>query len=223
MNKDTEYALANICKGHVSGRFSFYPGIFSEDCFAENFRLLESRDNFDFVKEYLGLDIEQTMEIGVDGGNYSRKIVDALNPKTHYCVDPYRKYDHPHSHSWPQEKIDELYNNLIGVVFKDEVQKESVKVLKMLSSEATASFADETFDFIYIDGNHWFEYVNSDLIDSSRIIKKTGIIAGHDFHGDVPAAVYSLCKNTNFKLAALALDVLKDGRLCPSFYLTWSK
>lgn len=226
MNESIEYAIKNlgnsksdICKGFVSNRAPFYPGKFPKEFFTKDFFFIGSRDDFNFVKSYIGPNIENTMEIGVDGGNYSRKIVNELRPKTHYCVDPYCKYDHPHSHSWPQDKIDELYNNLINKVFKEEIQNESVKVIKKFSYEAMKNFDDKIFDFIYIDGNHWFEYVNQDLEEASRIIKDNGIIAGHDFHGDVPAAVYNLCSQSDFKLKSLALDKLKDGRLCPSFYL----
>ena len=220
MNKDIQYAIKNICKGHVSDRFSFYPGSFPEDYFADDFRLIESRDDFTFVETHLRGIAMQTTEIGVDGGNYSRKIINALSPVLHYCIDPYKKYDHPHSHSWPQEEIDKLYSNLVNNIFEKEIKNGSVKILKKISSEGIKEIPDDCIDFMYIDGNHWFEYVSDDLFNSLRVIKKDGIIAGHDFYGDVPAAVYLFCKKTDFKLRALSLDKLNDNELCPSFYLT---
>ena len=36
-------------------------------------------------------------------------------------------------------------------------------------------------DFIYIDGNHQYEYVKNDIILSQKIVKEGGIIAGHDY------------------------------------------
>lgn len=220
MNDDIQYAIDHLCKGHVSNRFSFYPGSFPEKFFAVDFCFIPSRNDFSFVQDLLGPCIENTMEIGVDGGNYSRRIVNALKPKKHYCVDPYCKYEHKHSHSGTTEEINQLYHNLINVVFKDEMLNDTVRVMKMFSAEALQSFDDRCFDFIYVDGNHWFEFVSEDLLASAKVLKNTGILAGHDFYGDVPAAVYKLCSSTDFVLKALALDKLKDGRLCPSYYLT---
>ena len=48
------------------------------------------------------------------------------------------------------------------------------------------SFSDDSFDALFIDGNHSYEYVKQDLENYSTKVKKGGIIAMHDanFEGD---------------------------------------
>jgi len=47
-------------------------------------------------------------------------------------------------------------------------------------------------DFVYIDGDHRFDYVMTDLISWARQVRKGGVVAGHDYYrfrqaGVVPA------------------------------------
>ena len=59
------------------------------------------------------------------------------------------------------------------------------------------------FDFLYIDGNHRYEAVKSDLINYYPRVKKGGIISGHDyeFEGtpDVKKAVDEFFKKPPLK------------------------
>lgn len=49
------------------------------------------------------------------------------------------------------------------------------------SFELNHKFADNDFDFIYIDGDHTYEGVSRDLDLFLPKIKKGGIVAGHDY------------------------------------------
>ena len=42
-------------------------------------------------------------------------------------------------------------------------------------------FPDEYFDWVYIDGNHLYEYVKEDLEVSLRKTKAGGLITGDDY------------------------------------------
>ena len=54
------------------------------------------------------------------------------------------------------------------------------------SLKVHTSFSDDSFDALFIDGNHSYEYVKQDLENYSKKKKKGGIIAMHDanFEGD---------------------------------------
>lgn len=54
------------------------------------------------------------------------------------------------------------------------------------SLEAYKDLPDESFDAVFIDGNHSYEYVKQDLENYSKKVKSGGIIALHDanFEGD---------------------------------------
>jgi predicted O-methyltransferase YrrM len=51
-----------------------------------------------------------------------------------------------------------------------------------MSSEALKRFADGTFDWLYIDGNHAYAYVCEDLGWAFRKVRAGGFIAGDDYN-----------------------------------------
>ncbi len=42
-------------------------------------------------------------------------------------------------------------------------------------------FEDESLDFVFIDGNHDFEYVVEDICKWTKKVRKGGIVSGHDY------------------------------------------
>jgi glycosyltransferase involved in cell wall biosynthesis len=59
--------------------------------------------------------------------------------------------------------------------------------------QAVTDFADESLDFVYIDGNHQLKYVVEDIVEWTKKIKKGGIIAGHDYIYTNPRTVAGIC------------------------------
>lgn len=59
-------------------------------------------------------------------------------------------------------------------------------------------------DFIYIDANHDYEYVLEDIKTSTPLLKKGGIIAGHDYNNSTPGVVKAVNEifGTNIKIYA---------------------
>lgn len=51
--------------------------------------------------------------------------------------------------------------------------------------DAVKDFAPSSLDFVYIDGDHFYDRVLEDLTEWSKIVKPGGIISGHDYltHG----------------------------------------
>lgn len=56
-----------------------------------------------------------------------------------------------------------------------------IKILAMTSSNASATFFENYFDFVYIDGNHLYEFVKQDLELFYSKIKNGGFIVGDDY------------------------------------------
>lgn len=130
------------------------------------------------------------MEIGVWKGDFSREILDYLNPEHLYLVDPwiYQPFSTDgkdcYSARWyggsiakSQEDMDKIYADVVG----EFDQYENVTILRSFSSEIKQSIPAETLDWTYIDGNHSYEYVLNDMEISFDILKSKGIIAGDDF------------------------------------------
>ena len=47
--------------------------------------------------------------------------------------------------------------------------------------EAVKDFKDNSIDFVYIDGNHTYDYVTQDITEWSKKVRKGGIVSGHDY------------------------------------------
>ena len=59
--------------------------------------------------------------------------------------------------------------------------KKRFKFLEMDSIEASGKFKDNSIDFVFIDANHMYSYVKSDILAWLPKVKKGGVIAGHDY------------------------------------------
>jgi len=63
-----------------------------------------------------------------------------------------------------------------------------LKILRLTSLEAAKIFWPEFFDMVYIDANHGYQFVVNDIKAWLPLIKKGGIIAGHDYDPTHPRA-----------------------------------
>lgn len=80
-----------------------------------------------------------------------------------------------------------------------EPAKEYITPLRMFSLEAVNQFEDESLDFVFIDASHDYENVKADVLAWLPKIKKTGVLAGHDYEGEVKQAVDEVL--TSFKIS----------------------
>ena len=55
-----------------------------------------------------------------------------------------------------------------------------INPVKMASVEASKLYGDESLFFVYIDGNHTYDFVKEDIIHWLPKVKKGGYIGGHD-------------------------------------------
>jgi len=83
------------------------------------------------------------------------------------------------------ENIKSINNNNYSIVRKDSVA-------------AAKDFSDEFFDFVFIDG--WHEQCYEDVISYWPKVTKGGVLAGHDWDGQVVAnAVIKFCKENSLE------------------------
>jgi len=78
----------------------------------------------------------------------------------------------------PEDYVYGLFLNNIDPV------KHIVSPTKLPSNQASTLHANESLDFIFIDANHEYEAVMSDLMCWYPKLKKGGTIAGHDYYDD---------------------------------------
>jgi len=141
------------------------------------------------------------VEIGVYHGDNSLRILEKLQIKHLYLVDPYLPYE---------GNILFLPKNFDAVLKKLEPYRDRITPLQMKSEEAINHIPDG-LDFVYIDGNHRYEYVKRDITLYYPKIRPGGVIGGHavannPLSKDVQKAIEEFCIENNLKPYAKALN-----------------
>lgn len=158
-----------------------------------------------FIKNYFNEKYLIGCEMGVSKGANAQNILKELNIKKLYLIDEYKFY----GGIVTQEIHNKTYNDVCNL-FKEN---NKVEIIKKDSFLASKLIKDNELDFIYIDGNHKFDYVLKDLDAWYPKIKEGGIISGHDilnaYANDVLKAVKEFCNNNN---QSYTIDV-------PDFYI----
>ncbi|HUJ02269.1 MAG TPA: class I SAM-dependent methyltransferase [Rhizomicrobium sp.] len=122
-------------------------------------------------------------EIGVWRGDFSARILKETHPRELHLVDPWafvaemptRWYGGLKAKS--QADMDAIHSG----VARRFAAAPAVRIQRMTSLDAAATFADGTFDWVYIDGDHSYEAVRADLEAWAPKMKKGGFIAGDDY------------------------------------------
>lgn len=78
--------------------------------------------------------------------------------------------------------------------------KDKIQFIYKLSMDASGDIPDNSLDFIYIDGNHSYDAVMSDLKLYAPKLKLGGIIGGHDFDPETLGVIMAVIefKFTNY-------------------------
>ena len=123
------------------------------------------------------------VEVGVAGGNLTKRALQ-LCPKLefYYAVDPWKVYVEsyhrpPHAKERDQGWWDSLYERVSTI--KNEFPK--LKVMRMSSVEAAATFHDGELDIVYIDAVHDLVNIVNDIYYWLPKIRNGGVISGHDY------------------------------------------
>jgi hypothetical protein len=122
-------------------------------------------------------------EIGVWRGEFSEYILRETKPKELHLIDPweyYEDYSRKKGNKDGQEGMEYSYDITL-YRFKD---KPEVQIHRGPSSEVLPFFDNEYFDWVYIDGNHDYDYVKKDLELAYDKVKVGGYITGDDYWSD---------------------------------------
>lgn len=129
----------------------------------------------DLPKLFAKLRFNNGVEVGTREGDYAELLCKANPNLKLICVDPY--LEHQAKHYEPA---------------KARLSKYGAEIIRKKSMDAVGSFGDNSLDFVYIDGNHRFEYVMEDIMKWVPKVRKGGIVAGHDYAVDTMDVVYAV-------------------------------
>lgn len=133
----------------------------------------------DLAKLFAELKFKVGAEVGVERGRYSLQIYQANPGVKLYCIDCWQVYSDCPDYSElynGQRKLDRWYNQA-----KNLLTPYNCELIKKYSLDAVRDFELVSLDFVYIDANHSFDYVMSDIIEWSRRVRPGGIVSGHDY------------------------------------------
>jgi hypothetical protein len=150
-------------------------------------------------------------EVGIGYGLHAENILKNTNIEKLYLVDPMEYYEND---AFP---ID-IVNNGGFELLKDEILLNLKKYEKRYEFFRTTStgisnsqIPDNSLDFVFIDGNHSYEYVKNDLEFWYKKVKNSGYITGDDYENynfGVKQAVDEFVEKNNFILTF----VTKEGK-----------
>ncbi len=172
-------------------------------------------------------------EIGVAQGDFAAVLLERCAPEKLHLIDPWGGYESAGNDlkraGFLAAAVDERRR---GATFpphrttgeddrkyqaaKDRFNGDArVQFHRTFSYRAAAALPDRHFDFVYLDGDHTYEYVLRDLLDYAAKIKDDGLILGHDYFEDafaakenyaVIGAVNAFLARTGFIFVALTWD-----------------
>jgi hypothetical protein len=114
-------------------------------------------------------------EIGVKNGDFSAKILEINRPTILYLIDPW--FDAP----GPVRTHEERYQHVCGR-FAAEIASGRIRLIRETSESAPPKMADASLEWVYIDGNHRYEFVKRDLELYFAKVKPGGYIVCDDYH-----------------------------------------
>ena len=149
--------------------------------------------------------------MGVAHGHHAESLLKTLNIDRLYLIDPYQMYaDYSEGHEVYGVTQPELSRAKTEAEERLAPFKDRIEWVSAPSAEASLILHGLQFDFVYLDGNHDYDYVMHDLRSWSPMLTSSngaGVIGGHDFyngyratHDGVVKAVTEWCVANAFEL-----------------------
>jgi hypothetical protein len=122
------------------------------------------------------------VEIGVYKAEHAESLLDHLNIKHLYLVDPYELYSE-YTEGKTHYGVDQDPLPLARKAAQERLAPHSKKLSWVFkkSLDSIAEIPDQ-LDFVYVDGNHDEPFVREDILAFYPKIKSGGVIGGHDFY-----------------------------------------
>jgi predicted O-methyltransferase YrrM len=118
-----------------------------------------------------------------------------------FLIDSWKEYisDADKARDTAYSAMDGVHHIAINSVLKNIYEQEKkaagkIYLLRGKASDVCNFFKPNTFDFIYIDGSHYYEQVKEDIRLAKILIKEGGIIAGDDLEAAPTESRLALAK-----------------------------
>ena len=150
------------------------------------------------------------VELGVFKGDFSKKIYEISKPKLLHLVD-----------TFPNMMVsgDKDGNNIVEAdissvpeLLEAYFNTAAVRIHKMTTDAFLNQLPDKSVDIVYIDADHAYDAVKSDLNLALPKIKKNGLLTGHDYCPSQFPGVYNAVNEFCIE-NSLRINLLTNDRL----------
>ena len=163
-------------------------------------------------------------EIGSFRGHFAQHIWDVIKPDYLHLIDPWEHQEREDYQKDESNLSNEGHEDNLSFVkerFAAEIESGRIVLQRAYSGDAAQTFADASFDWVYVDGLHTYQGVKEDLENYAPKVKESGFILGHDFTNvpgidaefGVVEAVEEFIGNGEFHMVALSHES------APTFFL----
>ncbi len=131
-------------------------------------------------------------EIGVDMGGFSAKILKINRPRVLHLIDPWTTEGGEYgqfagaggdsAEGAARALAAPERHDLVRERFAQEIADRQVIIHRADSRAVATHFADSSLDWVYIDGNHSYEYVKADLEGYFPKVRRRGYMVCDDYH-----------------------------------------
>jgi len=159
------------------------------------------------IQRYGEFGLTKGAEIGVDRGRFSEYMFKVIPNLELLCVDPWH---------W-KLRGESRYQSTV-----ERLKSHNATIMRKTSLMASLEIPDESLDFVYIDGDHTFDFAMMDVILWAKKVRYGGIISGHDYYKFRRAGVIEAVDaytNAHSIVQWFVTDYLKDRT--PSWF--WMK
>lgn len=138
---------------------------------APHFVRLSRWKQLPYLMDEMGLKVG--VEVGTEQGRFADCLLRKIPNLKLSVIDCWEGYEGYRKHM--KEKIKEYEKKA------RERLGGRCEIIKKYSMEAVKDFADNSLDFVFIDGNHEFRQVIDDIDEWTKKVKVGGLVMGHDF------------------------------------------
>ena len=176
-------------------------------------RMMSSRTRADFghLLNYLKLD-GVAAEIGVHKGYFAKEMLSIWNGSLYLLIDPWQSTKFA---SYCVE-VEECESIMEEAKSRLSIFGERAYFLRKFSIDAARIIADNSLDFVYIDGLHDYYNVMLDMMAWWPKVRKGGVMAGHDFN-QIP--LFHAVTEFARKLHLSVFSTVTFDKPAPSWYI----